>query len=122
VSTAQLSAPVDRVAELLDRWRTVRAELRAIEQDGHPDLVDKFGRTWTWRAGDLYSHDSMAWPRATFEDGAYRLPTPAALANPNYDFCPICRGQAQPGTPPGTEPPPHGSPGADANTVVQNGE
>lgn len=83
-------------AVLVGRWLAVRAELRRRERAEHRDLVDKFGRAWIWRDGDLYTHDKMAWTRAMIEGSACGLPTPAALANPNYDFCPICaRGPAQ---------------------------
>lgn len=83
-------------AVLLDRWHAARAELRALEVAEHPPIIDKFGREWTWKDENLYTHDSMAWP-ATIFDGpdSYGLPKASALNNPNYVFCDTCKGVSE---------------------------
>jgi len=79
------------VGSLLADWHAARAELAAIERAEHPDLVDKFGRTWTWWKGTgetaLYRHCQMAWTRDMVADGNFSLPR-----QPYADMCPICKG------------------------------
>jgi hypothetical protein len=87
------AAPLEPVRALVDRWLAARAALRALDEAGHPDLTDGYGRTWTWLDHDLYRHDQMAWPREEIESGRFGLPGPKVRANPNYDLCPICRGE-----------------------------
>lgn len=78
----------------LDEWERLRKELRAIEEAEHPPITDVLGRQWTWKDGDLYVHDGMAWPREFVERAEMELPSQAALENPNYRWCPICRGES----------------------------
>lgn len=80
------------VSRRLGQWVAARAALAELEKAEHPDIVDKFGRTWRWRGGDLYEHCGMAWPESTFTSPHYTLPTDAVLDNPNYKLCSTCRG------------------------------
>lgn len=74
-------------------WITTRAELRAIEETEHPDIVDHFGRAWVWRSGDLYAHDQTLALTASMIDEA-GLPPATLATNPNYyRLCAICTAQ-----------------------------
>jgi hypothetical protein len=82
----------DGPASLLVReWQTARAALAEVERAEHPDVVDRFGRVWSWVSGDLYRHDCLAWTLDMVHDRHCGLP-PAKLAdNPNYtSLCSIC--------------------------------
>ena len=76
---------------LVRHWLTARAALAELERAEHPDVVDRYGRAWSWVSGDLYRHDCLAWPLDDIEGGKFGLP-PARLAdNPNYaSLCAIC--------------------------------
>lgn len=76
---------------LIDEWQAVRAQLAAIEAAEHPDIVDEYGRTWTWRDGDLYVHHGFAFPERWVRAGVGR-PSKVLPDNPNYDLCDICKG------------------------------
>ncbi len=81
-----------RIAALIDEWQAVRAQLAEIERAEHPDIVDEYGRTWTWRGrGDLYVHHGFAFPERMVRAGVGR-PSKVLLDNPNYDLCDICKG------------------------------
>jgi hypothetical protein len=82
--------------DLIDEWRVARAALRETSKADHPDLTDVFGRVWTWVAGDLYRHDSMAWTSEMVKSPNLRGPSQDALTNPNYTWCGRCREVAQP--------------------------
>lgn len=77
------------VAEMVTEWQALRAELAAIERPEHPDIIDRFGRTWAWRSGRLYVHDQMAWT-ADMIARAVSLPPASLAANPNYHLCHVC--------------------------------
>jgi hypothetical protein len=90
-------------AGLLDRWLESRAVLRLLDEAEHPDIVDKYGRVWTWMDGEVYRHEGMAWPKWAFDDpDSYGLPSPELANNPNYQLCEICR-QAWPKPEPNKE-------------------
>lgn len=76
---------------LINEWQTRRAGLRATEAAEHPDVTDALGRVWVWRSGDLYGHDSMAWPLAMVASSLVGWPAATLLDNPNYRWCPACR-------------------------------
>jgi hypothetical protein len=78
------------VGALLDAWQTTRAELRALEVAAHQDITDALGRVWVWKDGDLYVHDSMAWPRSLVERPNVGWPAHRLLDNPNYRWCEVC--------------------------------
>lgn len=80
------------VRELIVSWQQSRQALRAIEEAGHPDVTDVFGRVWVWKDKDLYTHDGMAWPLDHVTNRNMGLPTKQALENPNYQWCSICVG------------------------------
>ena len=65
-----------------------RAALVALERAEHPDVMDRFGRVWTWWKGDLYRHCGNAAPKHMID--GFGLPSQTALDNPNYDLCGIC--------------------------------
>jgi hypothetical protein len=81
---------VNPISALVDEWQDLRKALREAEEAAHPPITDALGRVWTWKDGDLYTHDSMAWPRAFVESANVGLPTRYALDNPNYRWCSIC--------------------------------
>jgi hypothetical protein len=76
------------VSELITQWRISRDELVALERAEHPDIIDRFGRVWTWKSRDLYRHCGNAAPAYMIND--FGLPAQAALDNPNYDLCAVC--------------------------------
>ena len=76
------------VSRLLADWQAARAALAEIERAEHPDITDRFGRVWTWRWGDLYTHCGSAVPADWVP--TWGLPSQRALDNPNYDLCDIC--------------------------------
>jgi len=82
------------VRGMLAEWQALRAELRAIEEAGHPAFRDKFGREWTWVSGNLWHHDdTLALPRDMI-DALAGLPPEKLRGNPNYwKLCGICRSQ-----------------------------
>jgi hypothetical protein len=79
---------------MLADWQAVRAELRAVEEAEHPAFADRFGRVWTWKGGDLWTHDdTLAFPRDMI-DALTRLPSERLRGNPNYHkLCATCRSQ-----------------------------
>jgi hypothetical protein len=76
---------------LVDDWQAARRALREIEEAEHPNITDALGRVWQWKDKDLYTHDSMAWPRDHVMHSGVSLPSQAALDNPNYQWCSICK-------------------------------
>jgi hypothetical protein len=82
------------VGSMIEEWRALRAELRAVEEAEHPPFHDKFGRLWAWKSGDLWTHDStLALTRGMIDDFR-RLPPEKLRNNPNYwQLCDICRSQ-----------------------------
>ena len=91
----QAARGVMAVRGMLAEWQALRAELRAIEEAGHPAFADKFGRVWTWWKGDLWHHDdTLAMPRDMVERLAGQLPPEKLRGNPNYwKLCETCRSQ-----------------------------
>ncbi|MFE5159094.1 hypothetical protein ACFRNT_11275 [Streptomyces sp. NPDC056697] len=79
---------MDAITNLIGEWQQLRAELAAVERAEHPDITDRHGRVWTWKAKDLYRHCGIAAPEYMIND--FGLPTQAALDNPNYDLCDVC--------------------------------
>jgi hypothetical protein len=79
------------IGALVDEWLTALGNLRALEETEHPDLIDVLGRAWKWKAGDIYTHDGMAWPETFITSPSMGLPGPVALENPNYQWCAICK-------------------------------
>lgn len=79
--------------KLVADWTEARRELAELERAEHPDITDRYGRVWTWLAGELYRHDeTLAFPKAMI-DGA-RLPSPDLANNPNYSkLCATCRSE-----------------------------
>lgn len=78
------------VSDLIVDWQAARTELWEMEKAEHTDIVDRFGRVWTWKSNDTYRHCGNAAPAHMIND--FGLPTQAALDNPNYDLCSICIG------------------------------
>jgi hypothetical protein len=80
------------VRGMLAEWQALRAELRAIDEAEHPAFADRFGRLWTWKGGDLWTHDgTLAFPRDMI-DALTKLPREALRDNPNYwKLCATCR-------------------------------
>lgn len=74
-------------------WLEARAALRALDVAEHPDLTDRYGRTWVWKDGDLYVHDGlMAWTSTMILRQDIGLPAQSLARNPNYaGLCGICR-------------------------------
>ena len=62
------------------------------------EIIDMYGRTWSWWKGGLYRHDQMAWTRDMIERTDMTLPSVALRDNPNYHLCSICT-QDWPATP-----------------------
>lgn len=94
---SQAASGVLVVRGMLAEWQALRAELRAIEEAEHPAFRDRWGRVWTWKSGDVWTHDdTLAYPRDMI-DGAYALcglPPESLRGNPNYwRLCAICRSQ-----------------------------
>lgn len=83
-----MSDAIKTVGNLIADWQAARTALADIERAEHPDIVDRHGRTWTWKARDLYRHCGTAAPADMI--GQFGLPTQRALDNPNYDLCAIC--------------------------------
>lgn len=84
---------MELMERLIGEWQAARAELAAIERAEHPDITDRYGRTWVWRDGDLYSHDAtLAFPRDFLD--RVGLPSPRLADNPNYSrLCARCRSE-----------------------------
>lgn len=80
----------DVVRRMLDDWSAARAELAAIERSEHPDITDEHGRLWTWKFGDVYSHDStLAYPAEWI--AGLGLPPESLAQNWNYhQLCGTC--------------------------------
>lgn len=88
-----MSNATEAVSRLVDEWLAARAALAELERAEHPDIVDGYGRAWTWKAGrgDIYVHDGMAFPKAFLTEGRIGLPRQSVLDNPNYaHLCPVC--------------------------------
>jgi hypothetical protein len=84
---ARLAAEgVAAVGRMLDEWRQVRGELAAIEAAEHPDIVDRFGRAWRWKGGDLYAHCGNAIPEKWIAGSGL---APVALKE-NHNYYPLC--------------------------------
>lgn len=80
---------MEAVATLIANWQDARAGLAELERAEHPDIVDRFGRTWTWVGrSDTYRHCGTACPVDMIDD--FGLPTQRALDNPNYELCGTC--------------------------------
>ncbi|WP_406161073.1 hypothetical protein [Streptomyces canus] len=80
---------MEAVAALIANWQGARAELAEMERAEHPDVVDRFGRVWTWKGrSDTYRHCGTACPVDMIDD--FGLPTQRALDNPNYELCDTC--------------------------------
>lgn len=94
VTTAERSRHAARgtaaAREAVANWLTARAELRAIDQAEHADIIDRFGRRWVWVSGDLWSHDrTLTIPEAWIATS--KLPPATLAANHNYRrLCGIC--------------------------------
>jgi hypothetical protein len=81
------------VSKMVEEWRSIREEIRRLEELQHSPITDKYGRVWVWKDMDLYTHCGMAWPKSALDNpDHYGLPTKGALDNPNYQFCEICKG------------------------------
>lgn len=80
------------VTGMLSAWSELRALAAELGAAEHPDLTDRFGRTWTWWSGDLYIHDG-ALAGSADQIAAWGLPEPGlAERNPNYaGLCAVCR-------------------------------
>lgn len=61
---------------------------------GPATVTDHHGRSWERIGRNLYRHDSLAWTLEMIQDTTHGLPSPEALANPNYELCAICRAGA----------------------------
>lgn len=79
---------IKAVGKLIADRQASRAALAEIERAEHPDIIDRFGRAWTWKSRDLYRHCGTACGADMIND--FGLPTQRALDNPNYDPCDIC--------------------------------
>lgn len=66
---------VNPISALVDEWQDIRKALHEAEEAAHPPITDVLGRVWTWKDGDLYTHDSMAWPREFVESANIGLPS-----------------------------------------------
>lgn len=76
---------------LINAWQALRKALAETEAAEHPDVTDALGRVWVWKSGDVYVHDSMAWPLVMVASPLVGWPAPGLLDNPNYRWCPACR-------------------------------
>lgn len=80
------------VSRLVAEWREVREEIKQLGSKMHPDIVDRFGRTWVWKWDDEqgcnYVHCGRLVPAEWIE--GIGTATRAMLDNPNYDLCPTC--------------------------------
>ncbi|WP_327379392.1 hypothetical protein [Streptomyces sp. NBC_01212] len=77
------------VSELITQWQESRAALAELERMEHPNIVDGYGRTWTWLGrSDTYRHCGTACPVDMIE--CFGLPSQRALDNPNYGLCDTC--------------------------------
>lgn len=76
---------------LITEWQALHRALRGERAAEHPDVTDALGRVWVWKSGDLYGHDSMAWPLAMVASDLVGWPSPLLLDNPNYRWCAACR-------------------------------
>lgn len=81
------------IGHAIHEWMEACAQLAAIEQSEHPDIVDRHGRVWVWWKGELYRHCGMAWTESMVRDPRNGLPTESARNNPNYDLCSTCKGE-----------------------------
>lgn len=81
------------VGRLIAEWQAARAALAELERSEHPDVTDRHGRIWTWRGGDLYTHDNtLAAPLDFVTSPTLGLPKPQCAENPNYArLCSVCR-------------------------------
>lgn len=81
------------IHQKIEEWRVLRAELRALDEAEHPPFLDKYGRRWEWKSGNLWSHDhTLAYPRDMID--GLSLPPEKLRSNPNYwQLCDICRSQ-----------------------------
>lgn len=80
-------------ASLVGEWLQARAELQAVERAAHPAITDRFGRVWTWKIDDLYTHDgTLCFPSDMIASAG--LPSTRCADNPNYaNLCDICRSE-----------------------------
>lgn len=83
------------MTKLITEWLELQEALREIERTSRPDIVDHYGRTWTWWQGELYRHCGMAWPKSSVLDTRNGLPCPTVRSNPNYGLCDICTGEGE---------------------------
>lgn len=87
-ATAEPTPPSRAINHMIAEWQLARRALADIDRAEHPDVTDKFGRTWTWWKGELYRHCGNAAPEDMISH--FELPTQRALDNPNYSLCDIC--------------------------------
>lgn len=89
-----MSEATEAVGRLIGEWQDARAQLSELGRAEHPDIVDGYDRTWTWKPGhgDVYVHDGMAFPGDWLkEPGRIGLPSQKVLDNPNYgELCATC--------------------------------
>lgn len=76
--------------DLIVQWQKARARLAEIERLEHPDIIDGYGRVWTWCGrSDLYRHCGNAAPARMINQ--FGLPSQRVLDNPNYGhLCDTC--------------------------------
>lgn len=79
---------IESVTRVLGEWHALRVVLRELERAEHPDIIDGYGRTWTWKDNNLYVHCGTAAPADTIDQ--FGLPTQKALDNQNYKLCSAC--------------------------------
>lgn len=75
---------------MLDEWTALRHSIAAIQRAEHPDIIDRHGRAWVWKSGDLYSHDAtLGIPVDWIKDS--NLPPETLADNWNYHrLCTTC--------------------------------
>jgi len=85
------------VSQMLEDLQAVCKQLHEIEVAEHPDITDRWGRTWTWWEGDLYKHDdTLCFPLhfITSTEHPVGLPSAKLADNPGYvDLCSTCTQQ-----------------------------
>ena len=61
----------------------------------HPDITDRFGRVWVWKARDLYTHDSiLCVPSLWITSPDMQLPNRKLGWNHRYaGLCAICKSE-----------------------------
>ncbi len=64
----------NQIAQTLARIGRDSDRLARLEALTHPDLVDAYGRRWTWWKGDLWRHGSKAWGRCMLPEPVAETP------------------------------------------------